>query len=255
VVRMDSEQEAKEDGPVRTLFVTGFPSDVLNREIYNLFRLHTGFKQCVLNNQSKVLVAFAEFDSQENALKCKKLLHGLKFDFGSSMELRLELAKSNSYTKRKRVGTPSPPGANIYAQEFIMPPDKMQLPPEMKLPPGACCTLFIANLGPKTTEEELRLLFTQYKGFRKLKFQANRGGYPVAFVDFFDEVASTSAMFALQGCHLQSPGDPRGLRIEFAKAVMGKPVRERSLLLGPIIPPSSSSSSSSSQSAFSSSNA
>nr|GMD33751.1 RNA-binding family protein [Ipomoea batatas] len=46
-----------------------------------------------------------------------------------------------------------------------------------------CSTLFIANLGPNCTEDELRQILSQYPGFNTLKVRA-RGGMPVAFADF-----------------------------------------------------------------------
>jgi len=90
-----SSEENKEI--VKTLFVTGFPTDVKPREIYNLFRFHPGFQHCVLNYKGPAPAAFAAFDSQVNAIKAKDALQGIKFDFESRVELRLEMAKSNSY--------------------------------------------------------------------------------------------------------------------------------------------------------------
>ncbi|KAM3245942.1 hypothetical protein P3L10_007709 [Capsicum annuum] len=46
-----------------------------------------------------------------------------------------------------------------------------------------CSTLFIANLGPNCTEDELTQVISQYPGFNTLKVRA-RGGMPVAFADF-----------------------------------------------------------------------
>ncbi|KAM3267696.1 hypothetical protein P3S67_032114 [Capsicum chacoense] len=47
-----------------------------------------------------------------------------------------------------------------------------------------CSTLFIANLGPNCTEDELKQVISQmYPGFNTLKVRA-RGGMPVAFADF-----------------------------------------------------------------------
>ncbi|KAL3598282.1 hypothetical protein D5086_006200 [Populus alba] len=46
-----------------------------------------------------------------------------------------------------------------------------------------CSTLFIANLGPNCTEDELKQVLSQYPGFHVLKIRA-KGGMPVAFADF-----------------------------------------------------------------------
>ncbi|EHA8589437.1 putative U2 small nuclear ribonucleoprotein B'' [Cocos nucifera] len=49
------------------------------------------------------------------------------------------------------------------------------------IPP--CSTLFIANLGPTCTEEELKQVLSEYPGFHTIKMRG-RGGMPVAFADF-----------------------------------------------------------------------
>ncbi|GFY97155.1 prenylated RAB acceptor 1.F4 [Actinidia rufa] len=54
-----------------------------------------------------------------------------------------------------------------------------------------CSTLFIANLGPNCTEDEMKQVLSQYPGFKALKVRA-RGGMPVAFADF--EVSNTTNM-------------------------------------------------------------
>ncbi|KAG6428905.1 hypothetical protein SASPL_106944 [Salvia splendens] len=78
---------------------------------------------------------------------------------------------------------------------------------------GACSTLFIANLGPTCTEEELKQLLLQYQGFNSLKVRA-RGGMPVAFADFEGVEHATEAMNSLQGSTLPS-SDRGGMHIEY----------------------------------------
>ncbi|CAL5434989.1 unnamed protein product [Camellia sinensis] len=48
---------------------------------------------------------------------------------------------------------------------------------------NACPTLFVANLGPTCSEQELIQVFSSCHGFIKLKMQSTYGT-PVAFVDF-----------------------------------------------------------------------
>ncbi|GMP86057.1 hypothetical protein CsSME_00038992 [Camellia sinensis var. sinensis] len=48
---------------------------------------------------------------------------------------------------------------------------------------NACPTLFVANLGPTCSEQELIQVFSRCHGFIKLKMQSTYGT-PVAFVDF-----------------------------------------------------------------------
>jgi len=76
-----------------------------------------------------------------------------------------------------------------------------------------CPTLFVANLGPACSEQELIDVFSSCAGFVKLKMQ-NKLGAPVAFVDFKDANSSTEALNRLQGVILySSPGE--GIRLEY----------------------------------------
>ncbi|CAL5373917.1 unnamed protein product [Camellia sinensis] len=83
-----------------------------------------------------------------------------------------------------------------------------------------CSTLFIANLGPNCTEDELKQYLSQYTGFKVLKVRA-RGGMPVAFADFEDVEQATIAMGALQGSSIPS-SDRGGMHIEYARSKMRK---------------------------------
>ncbi|KAJ8535874.1 hypothetical protein K7X08_034275 [Anisodus acutangulus] len=80
-----------------------------------------------------------------------------------------------------------------------------------------CSTLFIANLGPNCTEDELKKVVSQYPGFNTLKVSA-RGGMPVAF----GIEQATEALNALQGSTLPS-SDRGGMHIEYARSKMRKP--------------------------------
>lgn len=88
-------------------------------------------------------------------------------------------------------------------------------------PSPACCTLFIANLGPTCTEEELKQVFSQYPGFNVLKIRA-RGGMPVAFADFEDVEKATKVMNDLQGTLIAS-SDRGGMHLEYARSKMRRP--------------------------------
>ncbi|XP_065864978.1 protein WHI4 isoform X2 [Euphorbia lathyris] len=85
----------------------------------------------------------------------------------------------------------------------------------------ACSTLFIANLGPNCTEDELRRSLTKYPGFNVLKLRA-KGGMPVAFADFEEIEQAKKVMEELQGSLLTS-SDRGGMHIEFARSKMRKP--------------------------------
>ncbi|RRT63238.1 hypothetical protein GW17_00005496 [Ensete ventricosum] len=88
-----------------------------------------------------------------------------------------------------------------------------------------CPTLFVANLGPSCSEQELAQVFSRCPGFIKLKMQ-NKNGLPVAFVDFQDVNSSTGALSHLQGTILYSSVG-EGMRLEYAKSRMGLRKREK----------------------------
>ncbi|KAJ8311549.1 hypothetical protein KUTeg_010904 [Tegillarca granosa] len=85
-----------------------------------------------------------------------------------------------------------------------------------------CSTLFVANLGQFSSEQELKDLFSSFQGFSRLRMH-NKGGSPVAFVEFQDVRQAMEAMNRLQGFVLLS-SDRGGIRIEFAKNKMGEVV-------------------------------
>ncbi|XP_077996655.1 RNA-binding protein, mRNA-processing factor 2a-like isoform X2 [Glandiceps talaboti] len=84
-----------------------------------------------------------------------------------------------------------------------------------------CSTLFVANLGTHTTEQELRELFNGLPGFSRLRFH-NKGGAPCCFVEFQTIAFASQALNQLQG-YVMLSSDRGGLRIEFAKNKMGEP--------------------------------
>uniref|UniRef100_M0ZXP3 RNA binding protein n=1 Tax=Solanum tuberosum TaxID=4113 RepID=M0ZXP3_SOLTU len=92
-------------GDVRTLFIAGLPEDVKPREIYNLFREFAGYESSHLRSQTSSNsqpFAFAVFADQHSALMAMYELNGMVFDFEKDSKLYIELAKSNSKSKRLR---------------------------------------------------------------------------------------------------------------------------------------------------------
>ncbi|XP_028243837.1 U1 small nuclear ribonucleoprotein A-like isoform X1 [Glycine soja] len=90
---------------VRTLFVAGLPEDVKPREIYNLFREFPDYESSHLRSPSNSSqpFAFAVFASQQSAIMAKHALNGLVFDLEKGSTLYIDLAKSNSRSKRTRI--------------------------------------------------------------------------------------------------------------------------------------------------------
>ncbi|KAJ1704747.1 hypothetical protein LUZ63_004526 [Rhynchospora breviuscula] len=83
-----------------------------------------------------------------------------------------------------------------------------------------CTTLFIANLGPACSKQELTEALSEYPGLQTLKL-LRRGGMPVAFADFQDIESSTEALNGLQGTYLPS-SDRGAVHIEYARSKMRK---------------------------------
>ncbi|KAB1212425.1 RNA-binding protein with multiple splicing 2 [Morella rubra] len=252
---------------VRTLFVAGLPEDVKAREIYNLFREFPGFESSHLRTptQTSQPFAFAVFSDQQSAIVAMHGLNGMVFDLEKGSTLYIDLAKSNSRSKRTRtdderfgsdkkargsassrdtpdsgLGSIHMPGMGNSAYNTIGYPSaqshgnfdgrnvndaaaaNLNNPPVPSVPQNAtpCPTLFVANLGPTCTEQELIQVFSRCPGFLKLKMQ-NTYGAPVAFVDFQDTGCSTGAMNHLQGTILYSSPAGEGMRLQYAKSRMG----------------------------------
>ncbi|KAM3252728.1 U2 small nuclear ribonucleoprotein B'' isoform X1 [Capsicum annuum] len=242
---------------VRTLFIAGLPEDVKPREIYNLFREFAGYESSHLRSQTSSNsqpFAFAVFADQQSALIAMYELNGMVFDFEKDSKLYIELAKSNSRSKRLRPDDGKPvsekrikgsaaisrdsgsagfgsihmPGMGNSAYNTIGYPStqsqgkfdgRLGNHAASKTAADPCPTLFVANLGQSCKEQELIQVFSRCRGFLKLKMQSTYGA-PVAFVDFQDTASSTEALSNLQGTILYS-STGEGMRLEYAKARMG----------------------------------
>lgn len=100
-------------------------------------------------------------------------------------------------------------------------------------PNAPCSTLFVANLGQFSSEQELKDLFSSFPGFCRLRMH-NKGGSPVAFVEFQDVRQATEAMNRLHGFVLLS-SDRGGIRIEYAKNKMGEVLMPSVWWMKPVI--------------------
>ena len=82
-----------------------------------------------------------------------------------------------------------------------------------------CNTLYVGNLPPDTSEEELKALFSKQRGYKRLCFRNKQNG-PMCFVEF-DEVAMASkALNDLYGYKL-SNSVKTGIRLSFSKNPLG----------------------------------
>lgn len=99
-----------------------------------------------------------------------------------------------------------------------------------KLPPPnpadqnpPCNTLYVGNLPPDTSEIELKEIFSQQPGYRRLCFRTKQNG-PMCFVEFEDERFAGAALGELYG-HVLSNSVKGGIRLSYSKNPLG--VRSR----------------------------
>ncbi|EPB91210.1 hypothetical protein HMPREF1544_01915 [Mucor circinelloides 1006PhL] len=78
-----------------------------------------------------------------------------------------------------------------------------------------CNTLYVGNLPPATSEDELRSLFSPCEGYKRMCFRQKPQG-PMCFVEFDDVVFATQAMSQHQG-HVLSNSVKGGIRLSFSK--------------------------------------
>ncbi|CAG8140140.1 unnamed protein product [Penicillium nalgiovense] len=124
--------------------------------------------------------------------------------------------------QRMAGGTP----ASAYPNQGHSFPYNAQHTPRHSLPAAnpndlnpPCNTLYVGNLPPDTSEEELKALFSKQRGYKRLCFRNKQNG-PMCFVEF-DEVAMASkALNELYGYKL-SNSVKTGIRLSFSKNPLG----------------------------------
>lgn len=95
-----------------------------------------------------------------------------------------------------------------------------------------CNTLYVGNLPLNASEMELRVIFAECNGFRRLSFKPKLGGSPMCFVEFEDIHTASAAMEQLYGTML-SNSTKGGIRISFSKNPLGvRPSPPMSTFLG-----------------------
>jgi len=129
---------------LRTLFISGFPADIKEREIHNLLRFFPGYEGCVLNlNESAGRpVCFASFTDRNSALRALRVVQDLRFDPNVAQTLRVEFAKTNSKARRlppefyaeKRRKAPLAAAASSYFAYGAYGPEGGWVNPNMMMP-------------------------------------------------------------------------------------------------------------------------
>jgi len=217
---------------IRTVYLSGFPGDVKERELNNLLRFLPGYEASQMHWKSNQAQGFALFANGATARAAKDAVQNLCFD--DAAVLRAEMARKNMYFKDADNGaakrprhvpsaTPGyeqyypgyggyPPPAAAHASTFQQVSNTKDNPP--------CNTLFIGNLGDNTSEAELRAMFCHMPGFTQLKMVRNHRS-TTCFVEFGDVASAMMVHQQQQGAILQS-SDRGGIRIQYSKNPFGK---------------------------------
>ncbi|KAI1979994.1 cell cycle RNA binding protein whi3 [Ophidiomyces ophidiicola] len=82
-----------------------------------------------------------------------------------------------------------------------------------------CNTLYVGNLPPDTSEDELKALFSKQRGYKRMIFRQKPNG-PICFVEFDDISWATKSLKELYGYEL-SNSIKGGIRLSFSKNPLG----------------------------------
>lgn len=237
---------------LRTIFITGFPMDVKERELNNMLRFMPGYQASQMNWKNNQAQGFALFDTGSSAANAMSMIAHVQFD--ESSILRVEMARKNMFVKddtggatatgnaakRPRfhtgtyAGAPPPgvagPGSGAPSNTTtymasgtagappVAPKGFAEVSNVGDNPP--CTTLFVGNLSDDVSEAELHGLFAGQPGFKQIKVV--RGARSVtSFVEFEDLNTAMTVHNSLQGAILQS-SNRGGIRIQYSKNPLGK---------------------------------
>eukprot|EP01024_Parvocaulis_polyphysoides_P061833 TRINITY_DN6903_c0_g1_i11.p1 TRINITY_DN6903_c0_g1~~TRINITY_DN6903_c0_g1_i11.p1 ORF type:complete len:374 (+),score=27.83 TRINITY_DN6903_c0_g1_i11:2-1123(+) len=228
---------------IRTVFITGFPSDVQTRELNNLLRFLPGYKASQMNWKNGQAQGFALFDSGLSARQSVESISQLVFD--ENHVLRCEMARKNMYVKEETVetsasrqsgfGTYPPPHS---APDFVLQSSGQGMGIGLAAPVPApvrpqgygqvtntrdnppCNTLFVGNLSDTVDENDLKFLFSTQPGFRQMKLVRSDKGTN-CFVEFADDRSATVVHHQQQGAILAT-SDRGPIRIQFSKNPFGQ---------------------------------
>jgi RNA recognition motif-containing protein len=245
---------AKADAPdedssdLKTLFVSGLPFDITERELFHIFNRCAGFEDCRLQIKTTSPVAFVSFFSGIDASKALSQMNGYSLDPENQRQMRCEMAKANMKPKRPRdasytaasdpmkknapavlypfpyaadwqVGLGGSYGAHVGTSSDYHSVSYGAGNTSRSNPP--LDTIFIANMSPEASEDELKTLLSGFPGFKRCKL-VNQRGVITAFAQFEDMKSSAAVIGFLQG-RPNLALDSSGLRVEYSKKPMGVP--------------------------------
>jgi len=232
--------------PVKTLYITGLPYDIKEREIQLLCRPYPGFEFCNLNLRYEVPSAFAKFSSREAAEAALQALQGVQFDVNHpELILRVDFAKSDTMrktvsleyyddpyweVKRRRTASSARALADSSYYRYYHPADpyysvaaSRDYHSKAHYDPYSygyyhpvssnANTLFVGNLPPGCTDEDLSAIFRPLSGFKSLRLATLKTRQVIAFVTFTDHSHCAYALSQVTGTRIRN----NTLRIEFAQ--------------------------------------
>ncbi|KAF2222432.1 hypothetical protein BDZ85DRAFT_289936 [Elsinoe ampelina] len=97
-----------------------------------------------------------------------------------------------------------------------------------------CNTLYVGNLPNNTSEDELKRIFSQQRGYKRLCFRTKQNG-PMCFVEFENITLATQALHHLYGKML-SNSVKGGIRLSFSKNPLGVRSGQSGMPTGPMSP-------------------
>lgn len=198
---------------IRTIFITGFPNDLRERELINMCRFMPDFDAASLKMNGSMAQGFVLFRSGGAAHSALHQLNGLRFCEGCS--LRCEMARKNMFVKDNEISRPSK-----MPRAYDDGPSRPREDRNTENPP--CDTLFVGNLSNNVTDDEIAEFFQRVKpeGFKAVKTIRKHNGV-TAFVQWVDVPTAIEVHDSQQGVEL--PGSNRGpLRIQFSKNALGE---------------------------------
>lgn len=114
-------------------------------------------------------------------------------------------------------GPPGGPGAGRYPMSTGYRSNFPPINPADQNPP--CNTLYVGNLPVGTNEDELKVMFSKQRGYKRLCFRTKHNG-PMCFVEFEDVTFATKALHELYGHPLHN-SIKGGIRLSFSKNPLG----------------------------------
>ncbi|XP_073144183.1 uncharacterized protein [Henckelia pumila] len=99
-ISMDNPAARLSSDEVRTIFITGLPEDVKERELQNLLRWLPGYEASQVNFKGEHPMGFALFATPQHAIAARDALQDMVFDVDTKSVLHTEMAKKNLFVKR-----------------------------------------------------------------------------------------------------------------------------------------------------------